>query len=165
MVRQWTVSFSWFGFCRQPQKDIQSKSLTINNDADDLSAQHLHQTDLSDERKQRRNNLSDSTELSSSVESLTDEQHKQQVRSQSENSLKISQSDRTNHSNSLKITKQNPFFLLSLSLSGWIATTHFFTVGYTSIAITITTALRRITIEIVSFLSSQTARNNKLKKI
>lgn len=65
---------------RQSQKDIQSKSFTIINDADDLSAQHLHhQTDLTDERKQRRNNLSDSTELSSSVESLTEEHHKQQV--------------------------------------------------------------------------------------
>lgn len=66
-------------FDRQPQKDInQSKSLTVNNDADDLSAQHLHHS-ADDERKQRRNNLSDSTELSSSIESLTDDQHKQQV--------------------------------------------------------------------------------------
>lgn len=52
----------------------------INNDADDISAQHLHHSaDLTDERKQRRNNLSDSTELSSSVESLTEDQQKQQV--------------------------------------------------------------------------------------
>lgn len=67
------------GLNRQPPKDSQSKSLTTNNDADDLSAQHLHHsTDLIDERKQRRN-LSDSTELSSSVESLTEDQQKSHV--------------------------------------------------------------------------------------
>lgn len=58
------------------QQVTQSKSL-LTDDTDELSAQHLHQSiDLTDNEKQRRNNLSDSTELSSSVESLNDDHHK-----------------------------------------------------------------------------------------
>lgn len=64
-----------FSIYRQQQVS-QSKSI-LTNDTDELSAQHLHQsTDLTDNEKQRRNNLSDSTELSSSVESLNEDQQK-----------------------------------------------------------------------------------------
>lgn len=128
---------------RQPQKDInQSKSLTVNNDADDLSAQHLHHS-ADNERKQRRNNLSDSTELSSSIESLNEDQHKQQVR------IKHQTFQLNLYHIYVIYSNQIPFHNNVFSYQT-IASTHIITVNDTSFTITITTALRRITIETVS---------------
>lgn len=68
----------FFSF-RMQQNENQLKPLKVKNDVDELSAQHLHHsTESLEDQKSRRNNLSDCAESTSSIESLSEDQLKQQ---------------------------------------------------------------------------------------
>lgn len=61
------------------QNENQLKPLMVKSDVDELRAQHMHHsTESSEEQKLGRNNLSDCAESTSSIESLTEDQQRQQ---------------------------------------------------------------------------------------
>lgn len=61
------------------QNENQLKPLMVKSDVHELSAQHLHHsTESLEEQKLRRNHLSDCAESTSSIESLSEDQQKQQ---------------------------------------------------------------------------------------
>lgn len=61
------------------QNENQLKPLMVKNDVVELSVQHLHHsTESPEEQKPRHYNLSDCAESTSSIESLSEDQQKQQ---------------------------------------------------------------------------------------